>query len=99
MYPSECGRALKYIICEGRDACSIILERDAESQQYLQRLNPNILPTILSDAPNVLCRMDYNRKGSLKSQGIFPNKCNPNPQTTLEKQQTQPRSLPPQPNT
>ena len=97
MCPSECGRALKYITCKGKNGCSIIPKRDAEKQQLLQRPNPNILPTILPKAPIILCRRDYNRKGRLKSQGIFPNP-NPNPQTTQEKQQTQPRSLPPQPN-
>ena len=39
----------------------------------------------------------YNRKGRLKSQGIFQTNPNPNPQTTEERQQTQPKgpSLPP----
>ena len=92
MYPSECGRALKYNTCKGKNGCSIIPKRDAEKRQLLQRPNPNILPTIL--APIILCRRDYmyNREGRLKSQGIFfQTKPNPNPQITQEKQQTQPR--------
>ena len=30
MYPSECGRALKYVTCKGKNWCSIIPKRDAE---------------------------------------------------------------------
>ena len=30
MYPSECGRALKYITCKGKNGSSIIPKRDAE---------------------------------------------------------------------
>ena len=40
MYPSECGRALKYITCKGKNGSSIIPKRDAEKRQLLQRL-PN----------------------------------------------------------
>ena len=65
MYPSECGRALKYVTCKGKNGCSIIPKRDAEKWQLLQRPNPNILPTILPKAPKILCRRDYNRKGRL----------------------------------
>ena len=36
MYPSECGRALKYIICEGKNGCSIIPKKGAESQLQFQ---------------------------------------------------------------
>ena len=59
--------------------CSIIPKSDAEKRQLLQRPNPNILPTILPKAQIMLCRRDYNRKGRLKSQGIFPNKSQPQP--------------------
>ena len=58
MYPSECGRALKYVTCKGKNWCSIIPKRDAEKRQLLQRPNPNILPTILPKAPIILCRSD-----------------------------------------
>ena len=42
MYPSECGRALKYITCKGKNGSSIIPERDAEKwklfyQPYYQK--------------------------------------------------------------
>ena len=30
MYPSECGRALKYIICEGKNGCSIIPKKEMQ---------------------------------------------------------------------
>ena len=30
MYPSECGRGLKYVTCKGKNWCSIIPKRDAE---------------------------------------------------------------------
>ena len=52
--PSECGRALKYIIFEGKNWGSIIPKRDVENWQLLQRPNPNILPTILPKAPIIL---------------------------------------------
>ena len=102
MYPSECGRALKYVTCKGKNGCSIIPKRDAEKQQLLQRPNPKILPIILPKAPMILCRWDYmcNRKGHLKSQGIFPNKSQPQPtDNTRKNNKPNPcRSLPPQPN-
>ena len=68
---SECGRALKYIICGGKNWVSIIPKRDAKNWPLLQRPNPNILPTILPKAPIILCRRDYNRKGRLKLQISF----------------------------
>ena len=76
MYPSECGRALKYVTCKGKNGCSIIPKRDAEKRQLLQRPNPNILPTILPKAPQILCRRDYmyNRKRTSQITGHFPNK-------------------------
>ena len=98
MYPSECGRALKYVTCKGKKWCSIIPKRDAEKRQLLQRPNPNILPTILPKAPIILCRSDnmYNRKGRLKSQGIFPNKSHPQP-THNTRKTTNPTQIPPSP--
>ena len=98
MYPCECGRALKYITCKGKNGSSIIPKRDVEKRQLLQRPNPNILPTILPKAPIILCRRDYNRKGRLKSQGIFPNKSQPQP-TDNTRKTTNPTQVPPsQPN-
>ena len=98
MYPSECGRALKYVTCNGKNGCSIISKRDAEKRQLLQRPNPNILPTILPKAPIILCRRDYmyNRKGSLKSLSIFPNKSQPQP-TDNTRKKTNPTQVPPSP--
>ena len=97
MYPSECGRALKkYITCKGKNGCSIIPKTDAEKRQLLQRPNPNILPTLLPKAPIILCRRDYNRKGRPKSQGIFPNKSQPQP-TDNTRKTTNPPQVPPSP--
>ena len=97
MYPSECGRALIYVTCKGKNGCSIKPKRDAEKRQLLQRPNPNILPTILPKAPIIYYAAVYNRKGCLKSHGIFPNKSQPQPTDNTKIQQTQPRSLPPNP--
>ena len=82
MYPSECGRALKYVTCKGKNGCSIIPKRDAEKQQVLQRPNPNILPTIPPKAPIILYRRDY----MSNHRAFFQTNPNPNPQTTQEKQ-------------
>ena len=94
MYPSECGWALKYVTCKGKNGCTIIPKRDAEKRQLIQRPNPNIL-TILPKAPIILCRRDYmyNRKGRHKSQGIFPNKSQPQP--TDNTKTTNPTQVPP----
>ena len=89
-------KGLKYIICKGKNGCSIIPKRDAEKRQLLQRPNPNILPTILTKAPIILYRRDYNRKGRLKSQGIFPNKSQPQP-TDNTRKPTNPTQVPPSP--
>ena len=98
MYPSECGRARKCVTWKGKNWCSIIPKKDAEKQQLLQRPNPNILPTILPKAPIILCRSDnmYNRKGRLQSQGIFPNKSQPQP-THNTRKTTNPTQIPPSP--
>ena len=100
MYPSECERALKYVTCKGKNGCSIIPKRDVEKWQLLQRQNPNILPTILPKAPKyytkgTTCTIE---KDVSNHRAFFQTNPNPNPQTTQEKQQTQPRSVPPQPN-
>ena len=55
-----------------------------------------VLPTILQKAPKILCRRDYNRKGRLKSQGIFPNKSQPQP-TDNTRKTTNPTQVPPSP--
>ena len=61
-YPSECGRALKYDTCKGKNLCSIIPKRDAEKRQLLQRPNPNILPTIDNFGYSPLVRRSANPK-------------------------------------
>ena len=97
MYPSECGRALKYITCKGKNGSSIIPKRDAEKRQLLQRPNPNILPI-----PYYQRHQQYYAEGTTIEKDVSNLRAffqkHPNPQTTQEKQQTQLRSLPPQPN-
>ena len=68
-----------------------------KSGSCIQRPDSNILPTILPKAPIlILCSSDYNRKGRLKSQGIFPNKSQPQP-THNTRKTTNPTQVPPSP--
>ena len=98
-YPSECGRALKYVTCKGKNWCSIIPKRDAEKRQLLQRPNPNILPTILPKAPKILCRSDnmYNRKRTSQITGHFSKQI-PTPTHTQHKKNNKPNPDPSLPN-
>ena len=91
MYPSECGRALKYITCKGKNGSSIIPKRDAEKWKLFYQ-------------PYYQKHQKYYAEGTTIEKDIsnhwafFQTNPNPSPQTTQEKQQTQPRTLPPQPN-
>ena len=51
MYPSECGRALKYIICEGKNGCSIIPKKRYRKPAAVRKAQPKYFPTILPKAP------------------------------------------------
>ena len=100
MYPSECGRTLKYITCKGKNGSSIIPKRDAEKRKLLQR--PNLGPKYFTNHSYQKHQKYYAEGTTIEKdvsnhRAFFQTNPNPSPQTTQEKQQTQPRSLPPNP--
>ena len=74
MKPRECGRALKYNICEGKNGRSLLPKNRYRQPAAVTTAQSKYFTNHTTKGTKILCRMDFNRKGSLKSQGTFPNK-------------------------
>ena len=98
MYPSECGRALKYVTCKGKNGCSIKPKKRCRKVAAATKAKPKYFTNHTTKGTKILCKRDYmyNRKGRLKSQGIFPNKSQPQP-TDNTRKTTTPTQVPPSP--
>ena len=57
MYPSECGRALKYIICEGKNGCSIIpkkkMQKASSSYKDPTQIYGSIFGKLVNSVPTL----------------------------------------------
>ena len=82
MYPSEYGRALKYITCKGKNGSSIIPKRDAEKWKLFYQPYYHTHQKYYAEGTAI------ERKDVSNHRAFFQTNPNPSPQTTQEKQQT-----------
>ena len=62
MKPSECERALKYIICKGKNGCSIIPKKRCKKPAAVTKSQPKYFTNHTNKGTIYICTMKCNRK-------------------------------------